>query len=81
MTALPAPGASRKERLGTKLSTSFIPTPARADRERGERPPRSSISLESAAESTGDTDDDAMEKRLKLCYTDDTYGEPPLGTR
>ena len=61
---------SRKERQGTKLSTAVIPTPTWAEKPNFTSP-------QSSADSTAEDDDedDAMEKRLKACYSDDTFGK------
>lgn len=65
----------RKERTGTKLSTTFIPAtvPDWVEKQRAGLP--FSYTDSTGTESKEESGDDTMEKRLKSCYTDDTYGE------
>lgn len=75
-TSITVPGVPRKERQGTKLSrpiTTTINTGAASSAESDSGMPGRAAASKRSAE--GEDEEERIERRLKKCYTDDTYGK------
>lgn len=74
------PGVPRKERHGTKLSRPISTTytasaPTQSSSAESDSTPSRPGAIKRSASRLAEAEDERMEKRLKKCYTDDTYGK------